>query len=92
VELEKEIAGQKEENEEMTAKNEKEKAHIVGLKNMKEELDEARGELEAAQRNYEYNKVAEIQYSKIPALEEKLKNVELEVNEHHPRAPPTPPP
>ncbi|NFH90711.1 ATP-dependent chaperone ClpB [Clostridium botulinum] len=83
VDLEKELAGLKEENDEMTAKYEKEKAHIVVLKNIKEELDEARGELEAAQRNYEYNKVAEIQYSKIPALEEKLKNVELEVKENY---------
>ncbi|AIY80235.1 ATP-dependent chaperone protein ClpB [Clostridium botulinum 202F] len=83
VDLEKELAGLKEENDEMTAKYEKEKAHIVVLKNIKEELDEARGELEAAKRNYEYNKVAEIQYSKIPALEEKLKNVELEVKENY---------
>ncbi|MGN2369822.1 ATP-dependent chaperone ClpB [Clostridium cagae] len=83
VDLEKELAGLKEENDEMTAKYEKEKAHIVVLKNIKEELDDARGELEAAQRNYEYNKVAEIQYSKIPALEEKLKNVELEVKENY---------
>ncbi|WP_252231605.1 ATP-dependent chaperone ClpB [Clostridium sp. ZBS15] len=83
ADLEKELAGLKEENDEMTAKYEKEKAHIVVLKNIKEELDEARGELEAAQRNYEYNKVAEIQYSKIPALEEKLKNVELEVKENY---------
>ncbi|NFG39857.1 ATP-dependent chaperone ClpB [Clostridium botulinum] len=83
VDLEKELAVLKEENDEMTAKYEKEKAHIVVLKNIKEELDEARGELEAAQRNYEYNKVAEIQYSKIPALEEKLKNVELEVKENY---------
>ncbi|MBN1066992.1 ATP-dependent chaperone ClpB [Clostridium botulinum] len=83
VDLEKELAGLKEENDEMTAKYEKEKSHIVVLKNIKEELDEARGELEVAQRNYEYNKVAEIQYSKIPALEEKLKNVELEVKENY---------
>ncbi|WP_315077600.1 ATP-dependent chaperone ClpB [uncultured Clostridium sp.] len=83
TDLEKELAGLKEENDEMTAKYEKEKAHIVVLKNVKEELDEARGELEVAQRNYEYNKVAEIQYSKIPALEEKLKNVELEVKENY---------
>ncbi|WP_252233962.1 ATP-dependent chaperone ClpB [Clostridium sp. ZS1] len=83
VDLEKELAGLKEENDEMTAKYEKEKSHIVVLKNIKEELDEARGELEVAQRNYEYNKVAEIQYSKIPALEEKLKNMELEVKENY---------
>ncbi|AOR22845.1 ATP-dependent chaperone ClpB [Clostridium taeniosporum] len=83
VDLEKELAGLKEKNDEMTAKYEKEKSHIVVLKNIKEELDEARGELEAAQRNYDYNMVAEIQYSKIPALEEKLKEVESEVKENY---------
>ncbi|SFC27330.1 ATP-dependent chaperone ClpB [Clostridium uliginosum] len=83
VDLEKEFAELKEKNDEMTAKYEKEKEHIVVIKNIKKELDQARGELEAAQRNYEYNKVAEIQYSKIPALEEKLKNVEIEVKENY---------
>lgn len=81
--LEKELAGLKEKNDEMTAKYEKEKSHIVVLKNVKEELDNARGELELAQRNYDYNKVAEIQYSKIPALEEKLKEMEYEVKENY---------
>ncbi len=81
--LEKEFAELKEKNDEMTAKYTKEKEHITAIKTLKSELDEARGEIEIAQRNFDYNKVAEIQYSKIPALEEEIKQKELEVKENY---------
>ena len=81
--LEKELAELKEKNDEMTAKYTKEKEHITAIKTLKSELDEARGEIEIAQRNFDYNKVAEIQYSKIPALEEEIKQKELEVKENY---------
>ena len=61
----------------MTAKFEKEKGAIVKLRDLKSKLDDARGDLEAAQRNYDYNKAAEIQYSVIPALEEEIKGALL---------------
>ena len=63
----------------MSAKYEKEKEHIVELRELKEQMDEAKGELERYERNYDYNKVAEIRYSVIPALEEKIKAKEEEV-------------
>ena len=50
---------------------------------MKSQLDDARGEIEIAQRNFDYNKVAEIQYSKIPALEEEIRQKESEVKENY---------
>ncbi|AWK49820.1 ATP-dependent chaperone ClpB [Clostridium beijerinckii] len=81
--LEKELAELKEKNDEMTAKYTKEKEHITAIKTLKSDLDEARGEIEIAQRNFDYNKVAEIQYSKIPALEEEIKQKELEVKENY---------
>ena len=81
--LEQELAELKEKNDEMTAKYTKEKEHIITIKTLKSELDEARGEIEIAQRNFDYNKVAEIQYSKIPALEEEIKQKELEVKENY---------
>ncbi|MDU5105443.1 ATP-dependent chaperone ClpB [Clostridium sp.] len=81
--LEKDIAELKAENDAMTAKFEKEKDAIVNLKDLKTKLDEARGDLEAAQRNYNYNKAAEIQYSVIPALEEEIKQKEVEVKENY---------
>lgn len=81
--LEKDIAELKAQNDEMTAKFEREKDAIVSLKDLKSKLDDARGELEAAQRNYNYNKAAEIQYSVIPALEEEIKQKEIEVKENY---------
>ncbi|WP_368245154.1 ATP-dependent chaperone ClpB [Clostridium tertium] len=81
--LEKEIAELKAKNDEMTAKFEKEKGAIVKLRDLKSKLDDARGDLESAQRNYDYNKAAEIQYSVIPALEEEIKQKEVEVKENY---------
>lgn len=83
VALEKDIAELKAKNDEMTAKFEKEKDVISNLKDLKSKLDDARGDLEAAQRSYNYNKAAEIQYSVIPALEEEIKQKEVEVKENY---------
>ena len=66
----------------MTA-NLKEKGAIDKFKELKSKLDEARGNLEQAQRNYDYNKAAEIQYSEIPSLEEAIKQMEVEVKENY---------
>ena len=81
--LEKELAELKEKNDEMTAKYTKEKEQITAIKILKSELDDARGEIEIAQRNFDYNKVAEIQYSEIPALEEEIKQKEIELKENY---------
>ena len=67
----------------MTAKFEREKGAIDKLKELKSRLDDARGNLEQAQRNYDYNKAAEIQYSEIPSLEEAIKQMEVEVKENY---------
>ena len=83
VSLEKDIAELKAKNDEMTAKFEKEKDAIVSLRDLKSKLDDARGDLEAAQRSYNYNKAAEIQYSVIPALEEEIKQKEIDVKENY---------
>ncbi len=81
--VEKELAELKEKNDEMTAKYTKEKENITAIKTLKSKLDEARGEIEAAQRNFDYNKVAEIQYSIIPRLEEEIKQKESETKENY---------
>ena len=83
VDLKKELAEYKEKNDEMTAKYEKEKEHITEIRNIKTKLDEARGDLEKYERQYDYNKVAEIRYSLIPKLEEELKQKEDEARENN---------
>lgn len=81
--LTKELAELKEKNDEMTAKYEKEKEHITSLKDLKTKLDEVRGDLERYEREYDYNKVAEIRYSVIPKIEEEIKAKEYEVKENY---------
>lgn len=81
--LEKDIAELKAKNDEMTAKFEKERDAILNLRDLKSKLDEARGELEIAQRNYDYNKAAEIQYSEIPGIEAQIVEKEKEVKENY---------
>ncbi len=80
--IEKELADLREQNDGMSAKYEKEKENIVDLRELKEKLDESKGDLERYERNYDYNKVAEIRYSIIPELEEKIKAKEEEVKEN----------
>ncbi len=49
-----------------------EKAAIHGTQAIKEDLDHARIELDAARRNGDLNRMAELQYSRIPDLEKQL--------------------
>ncbi|AYE35031.1 ATP-dependent chaperone ClpB [Clostridium septicum] len=81
--LEKDIAELKAKNDEMTAKFEKERDAILNIRDLKSKLDEARGELEIAQRNYDYNRAAEIQYSEIPKIEAEIDLKEKEVKENY---------
>ncbi|MPQ43108.1 ATP-dependent chaperone ClpB [Clostridium tarantellae] len=81
--LEKELAELKEKNDEMTAKYEKEKGHILEIRDLKRQLDDARGEVERYQRDYDLNKVAELTYGKIPQLEAQIKLKEDEMNENY---------
>lgn len=84
--LEKELAELKSKNDEMTAKYEKEKAHILEVRNLKTQLDEAKGHLEKAEREYDLNKVAEIKYGIIPKLEEKIKEKEEAIDRDNDKA------
>ena len=81
--LNKELAEFKEKNDELTAKYDKERRHIVSLKELKKQLDDAKGALEKYEREYNYNKVSEIRYSTIPSIEEKINQQESEVKENY---------
>ncbi|WP_343342371.1 ATP-dependent chaperone ClpB [Terrisporobacter petrolearius] len=75
-ELQREIAELKSKDDEMTAKYEKEKGSITEIKNLKSKLDAAKGDVEKYEREYDFNKVAEIKYGIIPDLEQQIKEVE----------------
>lgn len=49
-----------------------EKAALHGSQSIKEDIDKTRVELEAARRNSDLNKMSELQYGKLPALEKQL--------------------
>lgn len=49
-----------------------EKAALQGATKIKEDIEQARLELEAAQRQQDYTRMSEIQYGRLPALEKQL--------------------
>ena len=49
-----------------------EKAALQGVTRVKEQIEQARQELDAAQRQQDYTKMSEIQYGKLPELEKQL--------------------
>jgi ATP-dependent Clp protease ATP-binding subunit ClpB len=79
--LEKELSNLRDKDNEMTAKYEKEKAKITETRDLKASLDEARGQIEKAEREYDLNKVAELRYGVIPKLEAQIKEREDQITE-----------
>ncbi|OIR25265.1 ATP-dependent chaperone ClpB [Bathymodiolus thermophilus thioautotrophic gill symbiont] len=54
----------------------KEKSVVQGAQHLKEELEQAKTDLESATRNNDLAKMSELQYGKIPALEAKISESE----------------
>src|SRR5213075_1041391 len=79
--LEKELAELKEKSSALKAEWQKEKSVIDEQRKFKEELDQARTELERTQRRGELAKASELQYGRIPELEKKLRDVEEKIKE-----------
>ena len=52
----------------------KEKDELLSIKKTREEIEKNKNELEECKRNNEWQKVSEIQYGKIPTLEQEIKN------------------
>ncbi|MEG0181652.1 MAG: AAA family ATPase, partial [Peptostreptococcaceae bacterium] len=84
--LEKELAELKSKNDEMTVKYENEKSQILEIRNLKAQLDEAKGNVEKYEREYDFNKAAELKYGTIPKLEEQIKTHELKMQESYENA------
>lgn len=58
----------------------KQKEIIASIQKTTKSLDQLKLELERAERDVDLNKAAEIKYGKIPALQDELKNYEIEWN------------
>jgi len=70
--LENELANLEQQSAELTQRWQAEKEKITGEAKIKEQLDQARIELEQAQRGGDLAKAGELQYGRIPALEKQL--------------------
>ena len=57
-----------------------EKQGIVRLRSLKTEIEDLRTKMEAAERSYDLNKLAELKYGRLPELERNLKEQEDQLN------------
>jgi ATP-dependent Clp protease ATP-binding subunit ClpB len=78
--LEKEISEIKEELSLLRKRWENEKILIEDIKKKKNEIEQLRFQEEEAERKSDYNKVAEIRYSKIPAIEKEIEELSKDLN------------
>ncbi|MCI8613886.1 MAG: ATP-dependent chaperone ClpB [Lachnospiraceae bacterium] len=78
-ELQKELAELKEELNNRKAQWENEKTSVEKLSKLREEIDAVGSQIEIAQREGDYEKAAELSYSKLPALKKQLAAEEEQV-------------
>jgi len=74
--IEKELADLKERSAEMTARWQAERDSLEVARELKEQLEKARAELDQAKREGNFAKAGELQYGRIPELEKKLGEAE----------------
>src|SRR4051795_10649031 len=74
--LEEELANLEQQSAELTQRWQAEKEKIAGEAKIKEQLDQARLELEQAQRGGDLAKAGELQYGRIPELEKQLSDAQ----------------
>jgi len=80
--LERELGDLEQQSAELTAKWRAEKDKLASAQKLKEQLDQARVELEQAQRRGDWAKAGELTYGRIPELEKKLKEAETQDGRH----------
>ncbi len=86
AEIQKELAEMRDEFNAKKAQWENEKNAIGKVQKLREDLEEANSQLEKAQREYDLNKAAELQYGKIPELKKQLEAEEAIANESKTRS------
>ncbi|MCC8157978.1 MAG: ATP-dependent chaperone ClpB [Phascolarctobacterium sp.] len=74
--IEEELAELRKENEALVKRWDAEKASIARVREVKKEIDAVKQEMESAERGYDLNKLAELKYGRLPALEKELAEVE----------------
>jgi ATP-dependent Clp protease ATP-binding subunit ClpB len=79
--IEKELSELKEENTLMRARWEDEKQILTEQKSIKQEIEDVRHEIEEAERRYDLEKLAQLKYGTLPALEKKLQEQNSKIDE-----------
>jgi ATP-dependent Clp protease ATP-binding subunit ClpB len=74
--IEAELANLREQSGALTAQWQAEKSAVTELRNLREQLEQTRTEIEKAERAYDLNKAAELKYGKLRELEAKLSEQE----------------
>jgi ATP-dependent Clp protease ATP-binding subunit ClpB len=83
--LEREIANLKATTNELTAQWKAEKEAVQKVRAVREEIEQTRVEIEKAQREYDLNRAAELQYGKLTQLEKQLRDYENGLDQQHAR-------
>jgi ATP-dependent Clp protease ATP-binding subunit ClpB len=78
--IERELADLKEQRSAVDAQLQREREVAQRIRKVKEEIDQTRVEIERAQREFDYNKAAELSYGRVPKLEEQRAKAEAELS------------
>ena len=70
-EIQKELAEMREQFKAMKARWENEKNAISKVQKLREELEQVNADIEAAERNIDLNRAAELKYGRLPALKKR---------------------
>jgi len=79
--LDKELAELKEQADVLTARWKQEKELVDQMRRLKEEKDAVQIELERAERQYDYNRAAELRYDKLAQLDKRIAETEARLAE-----------
>jgi len=71
--LEQDLASFKEERDALRSKWDQERQAILSISELRDEIDRTRVEMEQAQRAYDYNRAAELQYGRLKELDEQVR-------------------
>ena len=79
LELQRELAEMREDFNAKKATWENEKSSVERVSKLREEIESVNNEIQIAQRNYDLNKAAELQYGRLPGLKKQLEEEEEKV-------------
>lgn len=81
ADIQAELSELKDKANNLKAKWENEKASVEKIRNLKEEMEKVKADIQMAQRNYDLNKAAELQYGKLPAIKKELETLEASASD-----------